>query len=278
MYKHSFHGALLVAVLTSAAQAQAPVRLKWTTGQVLTYRVEQSTHALEVIGENRSETKTRLNVTKRWQVADVDAKGVATLQLSLAALRIETTTPSGEALVFDSANPDKSTPQLRDQLSRYIGPALALVRVDSLGKVVEVKESKFGPASRYESEPPFVAVLPSDALTTGKEWQRAYQVTLEPPQGAGEKFAGLQQYVCKELADETATIEVRTEIKDLPEAVADQMPLLQSMPVGTILFDVKNGRLLSAALKSDRELKNHQGEGSSYRFVSSYTETLVTEK
>ena len=63
-----------------------------------------------------------------------------------------------------------------------------------------------------------------------------------------------------------------------PEASCSQMPLLQSMPEGTIVFDLQNGRLLTATLKSNRELKNHQGEGSSYRFVSSYTEQFVSEK
>src|SRR5207249_4975021 len=106
------------------------------------------------------ETRTKLNLTKRWQVLDVDAAGVATLQLALASLRLETTTPSGGVLLFDSQDADKSDPHMREQLGRFVGQPLALLRMDSQGKVVEVKESKHGPASRFETEPPFVLVFP----------------------------------------------------------------------------------------------------------------------
>src|SRR5437016_305651 len=136
-----------VLVLGSTVSAQAPARLRWQTGQVLIYKVEHTTTATEIAGDNKSETKTKLNLTKRWQVLAVDASGVATLQQSLAALRLETVVPGGETLLFDSAAPDKSTPQLRDAMTKYVGTPLATLRVDVLGRVLEVKESKFGPAS-----------------------------------------------------------------------------------------------------------------------------------
>ena len=132
-----------------ASAQTAPGRLHWQAGQVLTYRVEQTTLHSDVVGDSKVETKTKLNLIKRWQVVSVDAAGAATLQLSLATLRLETTTPGGDTLLFDSANPDKNTPELQTQLSGYVGKALALLRVDDQGRVLEVKESKFGPASRY---------------------------------------------------------------------------------------------------------------------------------
>src|SRR5581483_4551582 len=139
--------------VAAAAPAQAPAaRFRWQTGQVLTYRVEQNTQAAETVGSDKVETKTKLTLVKRWQVQAVDANGVATLQLSLAALRIETTPPNGEA-------------------------PLSVLRIDPRGRVVEVKESKFGPASRYENEPPFVLTLPEGALQPGQKWERAYKMT-----------------------------------------------------------------------------------------------------
>jgi hypothetical protein len=271
----------VIALLTAAslAPAQAPAaRLHWQTGQVLTYRVEQATFASEVVGESKVETKTQLNLLKRWQVVGVDAGGVATLQLSLASLRLETTTPDGDTLLFDSAHVDKSTPQMREQMARFVNQPLALLRVDGLGRVVEVKESKFGPASRYESEPPFVGQLPADGLKTGQTWERAYKMTLEPPQGAGEKYDAVQKYVCKEIKDGAATVAVTTEVKSPPDALADRVPLLQLQPEGEVVYDLKAGRLRSASLKVDRELKNHQGENSSYRLQCTYKVEYVGDK
>ena len=53
------------------------------------------------------------------------------------------------------------------------------------------------------------------------------------------------------------------------------MPLTQE---GTLFFHATSGRYYGARCKVERELKNHQGEGSSYRFASTYSEDLVPAK
>jgi hypothetical protein len=280
MIRRGLATTLIVLVMATAATAQTPARLRWQPNQVLVYRAEQATQALEVVGETKIDSRTRLNLTKRWQVIGVDAAGVATLQLSVLALRMETTTPSGDVLVFDSdkAHIDKSTPELREQLAKFVGPPLALLRVDALGRVLEVKESKFGPPSRFENELPFVGVLPGVVPQVGQAWERPYKITLEPPQGAGEKYDAVQKYVWKSVAAASATVAVKTELKQPPETPADQAPLLQMQPEGEIVFDLQAGRLKSATLRIDKEVKGHQGEGSSYHFLSSYTEQYVGDR
>jgi hypothetical protein len=263
-------------LLASSAFAQnAAWRFRWQPGQVLTYKVEQSTSVSEVIDGNRTESRTKLNLTKRWQVTAVDAAGVATVQLSLTALRNEVLTPSGETLLFDSAAPDKSHPQVREQLSVYVGPVLAVLRVDAKGKVVEVKESKFGAASKYEAEPPFTLTLGDGDVKTGHGWERAYAVTLEPPQGTGTKFEAVQKYTCKAVAANSATVAFTTGMKTQPDALADRTPLLQFQPDGEVVFDPVAGVVRSVRSQTDKEIKGHQGEGSSYRFQTTYAEQLA---
>jgi hypothetical protein len=274
-------GIAAAAVLASAALASAqtsPARLHWQTGQVLTYRVEESAATSDSAADGgKIESKTKLNLVKRWQVVSVDAAGAATLQLSIAALRYEMTTPGGDTLLFDSANADKSTPELREQFGAFVSKALALLRVDAQGRVLEVKDSKFGPASRFESRPPFLGVLPADGPKAGQEWQRDYKITLEPPAGAGEKYDAVQKYACKSVADGRAVIGMTTALKTSPPA-AEQAALLEMEPEGEIVFDLKAGRLQSASLKIDKEVKGHQGEGSSYHLQSTYTEEYVGDR
>jgi hypothetical protein len=260
--------------LPGLAPAQS-ARFLWQPGQVLTYRVEHVSSVAEVVEGNKTESKTLMNLTKRWQVIEVDKDGLATVQLSLTAMRWETTTPSGGILLFDSADPAKSDEHLREELGRLVGQTLAVLRVDSQGKVIEVKETRHGPASRFDSELPFVIVLPDARPRPGQTWQRTYQITLDPPQGTGEKYDAMQSYVCKAADDATITVALATEIKSQPESVFDRIPLLQMQPEGEVLFDVRSGRLKSAHLRIDKELAGHQGEGSKYHFQSAYTEELV---
>jgi hypothetical protein len=141
--------------------------------------------------------------------------------------------------------------------------------------VLEIKEGKYGSPAKFETEPPFVVVLPSAG--TGPNWERPFHITLEPPQGAGEKFDAVQQYAEQAAARKGPvwTFRVRTAVKNPPEAVADRLPLVPLQPEGTIEFDTAAGLLRKATLTVDKELKGHQGDDSSYHYTSSYSETYL---
>jgi len=265
---------LTAALLAPAAPAQAP-QFRWQPGQVLTYKVAQVTTAAETVKEGKLDTTTRLDLVKRWQVVAVDPAGIATLQMSLSSLRMETRSPSGDLLLFDSAHPDQSDEQLRTQLTQYVGPALTVVRLDRTGKLVEVKESRFGPASRLESELPFKVVLPP-VMAPNQPWERAFVIKLEPPHGAGETYEAVQKCTCTGVAGGVATVGVSTRLKTQPEAVADRIPLLPLLHEGTVTFDLTNGRLQAVAFKMTQELNEHRGEGSKYVFQNEYREELIT--
>jgi hypothetical protein len=266
------------ALVSTAAAQTAPWRFRWQKGQVHTYRVEQQITVTDEVGQTKTGSQSKLNLLKRWQVADVDAAGTATLQLSLAALRMETTTPGGETLLFDSANLDKSSPALREQMQRYVGQPLAVLRVDARGQVLDVKDAKFGPASRYVNELPFALVLPDKGAAPGQAWERPYQIVLDPPHGTGEKYDAVQKYSCTKQAGSLATITVTTALKKKPDSAADEMPLLQFQPQGEIVFDTQAGLLRSARLSIDKEVTGHQGEGSRYHFQSTYVEECAGSK
>jgi hypothetical protein len=189
--------------------------------------------------------------------------------MSISALRNEQTRPNGEVLVFDSRDLDKSSPALREQLAKMIGQTLVVLRIDALGKVVEVKQ---GQASRFEAEPPFAVTLPGTAVHVGQSWDRKYTVILDPPLGTGEKHAAAQTYACTKLDGGLATLTLTTALAKMPENKAEQLPLLQKLPQGEVIFDTQRGRIQAVRLTIEREVQGHQGEGSSYRFQSTYTE------
>ncbi len=266
--------ALVVAVVaTPAAWSQAP-QFKWTAGQTLVYKVSQSTTATEKVGDKTTETVTKLDLVKKWRVSAVDAAGVATLTMSLDKLRMETKTPAGETMLFDSEAKEKSTPGMVEEMAKYVGVPLTVVRLDPRGQLVEVKESKFGPASRLEADLPFKIALPAIALAVEGTWERKYQIKLEPPQGAGENYAAVQKLTCKAINGSLATIGIATTIAGLPDSPADQIPLAPLQPSGEIVFDTMAGRLKTVRYKWSKELAGHQGEGSKYVFATTYLEEL----
>jgi hypothetical protein len=264
-------GALLVAlIVTGSASAQdANWRFRWQQGQTIYYRVEHTTCVAEVVGGNKVETKSKLNLVRAWKVTAAGPDGSATLAMSITAMRNEQTRPNGEVLVFDSREPDKSTPALREQLSKMIGQTLVELRIDSLGRVLEVKQ---GQASRFEAELPFAVQLPGTAVAVGQSWNRQYAIVLDPPLGTGEKYPAAQNYVCTKVEGGLATLTMTTALAKMPDNKAEQLPLLQKLPQGEIVFDTQHGRLSAVRVTIEREVQGHQGEGSSYHFQSTYKE------
>jgi len=265
-------GWLLIA---STVSAQAvPARFRWQPGQVLNYRGAQTTTETEDFAGSKVESTMKLAHVKRWQVLAVDAEGVATVQQSLTALRIEKSNGTVTA-VFDSAALDQSDPEMKQQLAKFVNVPLAVLRIDPRGRVVEVKDCKHGTASRYENELPFAIVLPEQGLRAGQGWERSFAVTLAPPLGTGEKYPAIQKYSCRQVSGTLATIALATGMKTLPEAPGDQVPLLQFQPQGEVVFDLQLGLMRQARLVVDKELKNYQGEESSYRLQATYVEEYI---
>jgi hypothetical protein len=269
---------LAACAFAAPSRAQDGPLFRWRSGQVLTYRVSQSTEAVETLKDQTLATKTKLDLVKRWQVMNIDAGGTATLQMTLASLRMENTPPSGEAVLFDSANPAKSHEQLREEMAKYVGPPLVTVRIDNRGQLVEVKECKFGAESRLQADLPFKLALPTAPFAVGKSWDRSYQIKLDPPQGAGESYDAAQTYSCKMITNGTVIIHVTTSIKNAPESAADKLPLLPLLPEGDLSFDATSGQLRAVRYSFGQDLTDHRGEGSKYQFKSTYVEDLTDVK
>ena len=204
----------------------------------------------------------------------MDAKGVATVEMSIVSMRWERKAGKEED-VFDSSKPDDLN---KSEMAKHVGPVLAVLRIDPRGNVVEVKESKVGPATRFAADLPFKLVLPDAEPKVGESWDRSYTIQLDPPLGTGEKYAAVQKYTCQEPKGGFLTVGLTTQVKDPPAQAADQIPLLPLTQDGTLFFHAPSGRYYGARFKVERELKNHQGEGSSYKFTSTYVEDLVPAK
>jgi len=270
---------LTAGVLAGALHAEAP-RFQFQKGETLTYHLVQNTKVVETVADEKtskpveSESTTKVDLVRKWKVAAVDDKGIATLEMSIASMRWERKAGSEED-VFDSSKPDDLN---KKEMAKHIGPVLAVVRIDPYGRVVDVKESKVGPANRFTTELPFKLVLPAAEPKPGDTWERTYTIQLDPPLGTGEKYSATQKYTCEEPKSGLVAVGLTTEIGELPAQSAEQIPLLTLMPQGALYFHAASGKYYAARLKTERELKNHQGEGSTYKFTSTYVEDLVSEK
>jgi hypothetical protein len=271
---------LVVLIVFGTVAAAEPPRFHFAKGETLSYHLVQTTNITETVPDEKTNkpvetaVATKVDLVRGWKVVDVDDKGVATVEMSIASMRWERKAGTEED-VFDSAKPDDLN---KKEMAKHVGPVLAVLRIDPRGAVVEVKESKAGPATRFAAEVPFKLVLPESEPKVGASWDRAYTIQLDPPLGTGEKYPAVQTYTCQEPKGGFLTVGLTTRVKDPPAQAADQIGLLPLTQEGVLYFHAPSGRYYGARCKVERELKNHQGEGSSYKFVSNYVEDFVPAK
>jgi hypothetical protein len=270
---------LLVLVVAPLVRADTP-RFQFRKGETLSYHLVQTTRIIETVPDDKTnkpvvaESSTKVDLVRKWKVIDVDDKGVATLEMSIASMRWERKVGAEED-IFDSSKPDDLN---KKEMAKHVGPVLATLRIDSFGRLVDVKDSKVGPAARFATDLPFKLTMPEAEPKPGDAWDRAYTIQLDPPLGTGEKYAASQKYTCLEPKNGLLTVALTTSVKDLPMQASEQIPLLPLIAEGTVYFHAATGRYYAARLKISRELKNHQGDGSTYKFDTTYVEDLVPEK
>jgi hypothetical protein len=270
--------ALITLALFAPAQppASPPLRFKWEANQTHTYKVTQQTVVRETTLDPKTEkpvvtdARTNLTLVKKWLVKAVDANGVATLEMSITAMKNEIRRPDGTSLVRDSADPEHAK-----EMAEYLNVPVVTVRVDSQGRIVEVKETKAGSAARLHAELPFRMTLPDTTPAPGQAWDRTFAVKLDPPHGTGESYDFAQKYTSNGVKDGLLTATVETNLKAPPKAAAERVPLVPMLWTGEVYFNAVVGKYHAARLKVKADLPNHQGEGTKFEYESVYTEDAV---
>ena len=269
--------ALLAFALVAPAQpAQPPLRFAWKADQTHTYKVTQQTVVRETTLDEKTdkpvttESRTSLTLVKKWHVKSVDANGVATLEMTITEMKNEIRRPDGTSLVRDSANPDDAR-----EMAAYLNVPVVVVRVDPQGRIVEVKETKAGPAARLHAELPFRMTLPDATPAAAQAWDRTFTMKLDPPLGTGESYEFVQKYTSRGVKDGLLSATVETTLKAPPKALAERVPLVPMLWTGEVYFNAVAGKYHAARLKVKAELPNHQGEGTKFEYESAYNEDAV---
>lgn len=274
---------IILTFIPSVAMAQPPVapatpplRFKFQQNQVLTYKVLQRTIVRETNLDEKTgkpvvtESGTNLTLMKKWTVKDLDAAGVATLEMTITQMKNEMRRPDGSDLVIDSANPEDAK-----SMAAYLNVPILTLRVDHQGRIVEVKESKSGSSNRLRAELPFRMILPDTGPTSGQTWDRTFAVKLDPPEGTGESYEFAQKFTCSSVKDGLAVASVETTLKAPPKTLSERVPLVPMLWTGDVYFNSSSGKFHAARLKVKAELPNYQGEGTKFEYESIYAEDVV---
>lgn len=306
-------GSVLIAFVALGAGSsllgqEGALRYRWNKGDVLRYRVVQTTNAAMsgIPGMGEMNVTNTMTQVQQFTTTDVAADGAATLQVKFESLKMEMGTPMG-TFVYDSAappaqNPDQMVAQLAATIGTLVGESITLVmtpngnieKMEGMARIME-KVQKSTPAmgmagldslltddSMKGSFGQSFAHLPGTAVKTGETWK--HDLVMPNPFGTMNvatqySLKGVESTGGKELAQILSTATIKATPGGKPPAMP--MPMTIQFSDGTgdgeIFFDRRAGRTQRATFNTTMPMTmNMTAPDGSTVNISALTKTTMT--
>ncbi len=239
------------------------LRYKFQKDEVLRYRVDHETTMITTRPELVEKFTNEVHSRKNHRVISLDSFGNALLELAIDETKMSAQFGDAEPLCFDSQNP-KDCPAVYKSIRDIIGKPLAQVRVSPRGEMLSAKPllpaALLAKAKLLKSDGTladdasqnFLIEFPEDPVKVGEGWTNTFKVNVHVTRTLTQSVTMQRSYELVEVKDGLATIKLRS---GLITPIRDGMilaQLIQMSPWGTIVFDLKNGRLVSRTLTIDK--------------------------
>ena len=272
----------LAAILTlaTAGRAQEP-RFRFAPGGVFATNVEQTTTVTETRpadAKRAAETlvsSVKVNLARRWTVRAVDPAGVATLDLTLTAMKQQITPAARPGEKPETIGVDSATPEGAAALKGVLNQVMVTAKLDATGQLLSAEGKNGAATGRLGAEPPFRLVWPAAPVAANVPWTRPATLTLDPPHGTGEKLELAQTFTLKGSRDGVLVVGLTTAPKVEPTDPAMKLAVAPVLWEGEIFFDPAAGRVTGCNLKVVREVADFAGPGSKFRYESTLVETAA---
>ena len=288
--------AIPLVCLTFAAVAAAPVEApkpaqgvrleyRFQAGETVSYHIENNLKFVASKPPVQDTQDTRTVTEQQYKVIDVASDGTVTLRLSIEAARMEYRFDNAPPKVFDSRAAGLPDPAFQP-IKEAIGRELAELKLRPDGSIESVRPllrqeeldaipGKLG----LEGDGPsnLFVVFPHRPMKIGESWSDSYSTRGSLGGKLTQEVKILRQYRLESIDGDTATIRVKTAPLTVLSDPSLLVQIIQRTTTGTIRFNIKTGRAIDRTAEFNNVEIGWAGPDSSYRAVSTRTETLVAQ-
>lgn len=233
------------------------LRYQFTKDEVLKYDVDHKATMITTRPELKEEVTNEVETRKTHRIVSVDNDGNAWMELAIETAKMSAQFGETEPLAYDSQKPGEC-PKAYRHVRDIIGKPLTQVLVSPRGELLSTKPLlgqnalKAEGALADEASRNFLIEFKETPVQVGESWTNSFKVNVSVGQRLKQTVTMQRSYELVEVTNGLATIKLRTV---LITPIRDGMmlaQLIQMTPEGTIVFDVKNGRMVSRTLTIDK--------------------------
>ncbi len=248
------------------------LRYQFKPGETLCWEVVHRGKISATVSGSTQDTEMSSRSLKLWRVSDVKPDGTATLEYSVADVKMRQKL-SGRKEVRYCSKTDKTAPVGFEDVAHAVGKTLSIITIDTRGKVLRRDRELESPFSQSKGQ--LTIPLPEKPIAVGQTWSEPHEVTVPLETGGIKRVQTLQKYTLKSLKTGVATILVETQILTPISHPALEAKLIQQASRGRVRFDVDAGRILSQQNELDKRVIGFRGRASSLHYLTSFKEKLV---
>lgn len=250
------------------------LRFKFKEGETLRYETEQQVTQKAVAAAGAKVDLSTVKQTRLFRVGEVSAQGEAHVSMQFEHVRMELKSDDQPIEVFDTSMKESEVPtKFRAAARKLMRPALTFV-LQADGTPVSDEGVEQIPEGGQAG---FMMPLPQEPIAVGETWKVNIEPEVRIAEGVMRTISLLRTYRLQEMQGDIATITFATSIASKVRSPAIKAQLLQATPKGTILFNVKIGRVLQREITFDRSVMGAVGPNTLLSAVGKTTETLLPD-
>ena len=265
----------------SADETKYQLVYKFKTGDFYHYDVDDQAEMTTQFGENQSKLRQHTQVLKSFRVVAVDEAGGAIIEPIMEIIKMASQTADKPVVIYDSTKPE-DPPKEYETVASTVGRPLARFQIAANGRLLKVSmlatdvpKSFTDAAAKTDPAINLLVALPDQPIKIGDKWSEKFDVQVTIGAGLNRPITLIRAYELAKVTDNLATIRVRTTLLTPTNDPEVLRQLVQQTPIGTIEFDMQQGRIINRSFKTEEKVVGAFGEQSLLQAIGSVTERLV---
>jgi hypothetical protein len=257
---------------TPLAPAKYTLRYVFHPGETLRWKVLHRSSVRTTMSSTTQVAETLSTSVKAWRVQKVAPDGTATFEHRVEDVDMRQDL-TGRPQVRYNSHSDKTPPVGFENLAEAVGATLAIITMDSKGKILERRRSPVKAGSKSEAE--MTIPLPQQPVAVGESWTVPYDhgVTSDKMY---KTIKILQKFTLQDVKHGVATIRVENEVLSPVQDPAVEAQLIECGANGTVRLDIDSGRILERQMDLDKRVVGFRGDASSIHYLTRFTEQFVS--
>ena len=247
------------------------LRYRFRPSETVRSKVIQQTKIETTIGGNTQTAEMTSISTKAWRVTNVDDKGHVTFDTTIEAIDMRNQM-SGRQEVRYNSQTDAKAPAGYESAAASVGKLLTTITIDPTGKLL--RREKKHQVGIDNANAQIMVLLPAEPIALGETWSVPAEVPITLD-GSEKTVTVKNRYQLEKVENGVATISVQTVLPPINDPKV-RAQLIQRMTKGTILFDIKAGRVTSQKTDLDEQVIGFSGPGSNLHYLGRFSEELLT--